>query len=390
MNILIISAMFPPIQTGTAFYTLNVSETLRKNGHNVTVITTKNSAAKIDNDYKFELIRIPALHIPSKNYFKHLRFCSLFPSNYFLISRIIKERKPDAILLVNHYLDIAFPAVTGSRWNSIPLYVSVGTQMQSNSRFKNGVLGLLDRMIVGGIIFPNSAKIICWDKEIARYIKTVHNQENACKSIIIPYGVNGDLSFYSGYKHDYSLNNQIIGVGSIIDQRNFIFQIKVFRELLKTYPDLIFKIIGHEYIDKPRSLVNQLGIADKVIFTGELPHSEVLKEISRSMLSFTVTSGLYTGLGTATIEAMLMGVPVISLSPEDLFGNEAKLTDMVNYVFTDGVSTEQTLFKIRELIENQFLRMAIGTSGRQFVNEFMNWDYVISKMTDLFKTKFNN
>jgi glycosyltransferase involved in cell wall biosynthesis len=389
MNITIITSMFAPIQTGTSFYSKNLATALVNAGCTVNLITVQNSST-FDNNYGFTIDRIPCFHFSVKNYFKHLRFTSFFPSNYRFINRRIKEIQPDVIILINHYLDIAFPAVYASQKNKTPLFVSVGTQMQSNNKIRNKILNIIDRAIVGNLIFPYASKIISWDKEIERYIKTVHNKKNAAKSHIIPYGVNGDTSIYKNYNHNYEQVNQIVGIGAIIEQRNYIFAINVFKELLAYYPRLVFKIIGHEYYKETRKFVEKIGLSGKVIFTGELQHNQVLEEIKKSTFGFTITTGRYTGLGTSTIETMLLGVPVISKSPEDLFGSVAKLEDFKNYIFLDGQNIKDAVDKLLIVLENEKIRRNIGISGRNFVNTNLNWENVAAQMIALFKNQNNS
>lgn len=388
MKVIIITAMFPPIRTGTSFYSANLATALTNLGCEVNVVTVKNNEAN-DQEYNFTIDRIPCLHITAKNYFKHLRFTSLFPKNYRLIDRKIKEIKPDIVLLINHYLDIAFPAVYAARKNEIPLLVSVGTQIQSNKKCRNIILNKLDRLIVGNLIFPNAKRIVSWDKEIEKYIRDVQNERNASKSYIIPYGVNGDISKYKTHKHDYNQTLQIIGVGAIIEQRNYFFAIKVFKELTAHYPNLIFKIIGHEYYKDTRKLVEDLGLVNKVIFTGELPHCKVLEEVGKSTIGFTITSGHYTGLGTSTIETMLMGVPTISKAPQDLFGSNAKLNDFADYIFTDGENVDKSVKDVLTVLRDVETRKRIGAGGRSFVEKHMSWDNVGKNYIDLIKKCIN-
>lgn len=376
MKVIIITAMYPPNRTGTSFYSKNLAFTLSNHGCSVEVITTKNDdTSYVEENAPFVVHRIPALHMPLKNYFKHLRFCSIIPGNYIRIYKIIKKFDPDFVLLINHYLDIAFPAIYASAVAKAPLYVSIGTQLQSLNRFRHKILQLLDRLIIGNFIFPKALKIISWDKEIERYLKDVHNKKNVAKSVIIPFGVNGNLEYYKKNDYKYDESAQILGVGAIIDHRDYLYQIRVFNELLKSIPNLTFKIIGNQYIDKPVKLVQQFGIEDHVIFTGELPHEKVLEEYNRSVLHWMMLSGEYVGLGTSTIEAMLIGVPAISNIPENLFGLDL-LHDMVNFIHTDGVNIESDLIKITKVITDKELRRRIGSNGKAFVKKYMNWDIV--------------
>jgi glycosyltransferase involved in cell wall biosynthesis len=85
--------------------------------------------------------------------------------------------------------------------------------------------------------------------------------------------------------------------------------------------------------------------------------------------------GKYVGLGMATIEAMLMGVPVISNVPENLLGDN-KLRDMHNYVYTDGKTINKDVDNICKIIYDKQLRKVIGKNGKEFVQKYLNWDSV--------------
>jgi len=383
MNILIVTAMFPPIRTGTSFYSKNIAQTLYNQGHKIVVATVENTDGVIEQ-FPFDVLRLKALHINARNYFKHLRFSSVFCSNYRRLLYATKENQIDKILLVNHYLDIAFPAIYVARKLNIPLYISVGTQMQSLNPVKNAVLKILDRIVCGHLIFPFCKNIISWDTEIERYIRNVQRKKIAQKSVIIPFGVNGDISQFDNYNHDYSKSDLIIGVGAIIDQRDYLFQLKVFKELLEDFPTLKLKIVGHMYIKSPLILAKQLGIQDKVEFTGELSHEQVILEMKKSIIHWMMLSGKYVGLGTATIEAMLLGVPSVSNVPENLLGKSV-LRDGSDYIFVDGQNVANAKNKISEILSNERLRTMIGQSGKLFVKKNLDWDNVCTEMINLFE-----
>lgn len=383
MKILIVTAMFPPIRTGTSFYSYNVANALVDQGHQVTVVSLKNKEAK-DESCRFDIIRLNSLHLNWKKYFKHFRISSVFPKNYFRLNKIAKESGAEIILLVNHYLDIAFPAIYAAKRSKLPLLVSLATPLQSTNKLKNFVFRILDRFICGNIIYPACKRIISWDLEIHRYIAERQNKKTTSKSVIVPFGVNGSKEQYIGYRHNYSNVGQIIGVGAVIDQRNFLFHIHVFKELLKDFPNLILKIIGHVYIDSAIKLARKFNIEKNIVFTGEMAHEDVLKEMKQSVIHWMMLSGEYVGLGTSTIEAMLLGIPVISNAPENLLGKN-ELKDMENYIFTNGKSKEEILSKIYLLLKDEQLRKKIGLNGAFFVQKELTWPLVASKMTDLFQ-----
>lgn len=378
MNVIIVSAMFPPIRTGTSFYTKNLAQHLSNRGWNVTVVAADNKDLRCE-DFPFKVVKLSSIHINLRSYFKHLRFCSFNPSNYRQLVKIAAEHKADLIILVNHYLDIAFPAIWTSRKLKIPLVVSVGTQMQSSNPIMNAILRFLDRLICGRLIFPNVKAIISWDSEIERYIREVQRPKIAQKSVIIPFGPNGDTALSLDFKKDYSKKSRVIlGVGAVISQRNYLFHIKVMQHLLKYEPNLTLRIVGHQYTQQPKLLAEELGISANVQFLGELPHAQVLEEMRSADIHWMMLSASFVGLGTATLEAMALGIPVVSNSPENLIG-AGRLKDMENYIFTDGINPVEFANKLWPIMEDSKALETIGLGGRNLVCQYLNWNFVASE-----------
>ncbi len=98
--------------------------------------------------------------------------------------------------------------------------------------------------------------------------------------------------------------------------------------------------------------------------------------------------GDYVGLGTSTLEAMLLGLPVISNVPENLF-NDALLKDMESYVYTNDSDIRPTVDKIIQLLENKDLRKSIGQNGREFVFAVLNWEKIGLMYSDVFNQVIN-
>lgn len=383
MRVLLATAMFPPISTGTSFYSKNLTEALRKRGHEVTVITVTHPQAAGD-ECDFRVFRVRALHVPLRRFFNHFRLASIFPENYTRIKQVAREYGAQVILLVNHYLDIALPAVFASRSLGIPLVCSVGTQLQSSNPWRNRALKFLDRLICGSVVFPFCRRIVAWDTQILQYLSDVHGPAVVKKTTVVNFGPNGDIDSFLAHQHKYSLHNQILGVGAVTEQRDFIALVRAFRLVADEYPGLTLKIVGHVYFDAACRLVIELGLGERVVFTGEWPHAQVLEELKRSDVFFVSLSGRYLGLGTATIEAMLMGLPVIANVPLGLLG-KATLRDMEHIVHLNGLTPETIAVKIRRLLGDDALREKVGRGGRDFVRRHLSWDTVGQDMECLLR-----
>lgn len=381
MNVLIVSAMFPPIRTGTSYYSRNLAEALVARGHRVRIVTLENEDAGREA-FPFPVERLPALHFPVKNYFKHFRIASLWPSNYRRLKEIAVAHEAEVIFLVNHYLDIVFPAIYASQKLGIPLVCSVGTQLQSLRPFRNAILNIGDRLICGQLVFPFCKRIVAWDSQILAYLRDVQGRRVVAKTRIVNFGPNGDCRALMAQEHDYSFHGQLIGVGSVTEQRSFVPLMRAFKQVADRFPGVTLKIIGHVYYDAAVQEAAALGLNDRVEFTGEQSHEEVLEEMQRSDAFFVSLTGRYVGLGTATLEAMMLGVPVVANVPLDLLGS-VMLKDMEHIVQCDGLVTETIVARIGQLLADQGLRRTVGQGGREFVKTNLNWEKVANDMERL-------
>lgn len=373
-----VTAMFPPTRTGTSFYSRNLALALTNRAHQVRVVTLE-TRATAEPQPAFPVERLAALHLPLPGVFNHFRLCSLYPSSYRAVRQALEQHRADVVLLVNHYLDIAFPAIYAARAARVPLICSVGTQLQSANPRRNAVLRLLDRMVCGTLVFPFCDRVIAWDSEILRYLRDVQGERVARKTVIVNYGVNGDLAGFLHHQHDYRLRHQLLGVGAVSEQRSFVPLVRAFAEVAPEFPALRLKIIGHVYYDEAVRVAASLGVAAKVEFAGERPHADVLAEMAHSDALFASLTSKYLGLGTATIESMLMGLPTLVNTPLDLLGG-ARLADMQHIVHCPDLDPRVIAARLRALLHEQPLRERVGRGGRAFVLEHMNWQRVAADM----------
>lgn len=377
MNILVVGGMYPPMRTGTAFYTRNLAQALAARGHRVTIVTL---GADVDEAADgLDVRRLPALRVPIAGFFKHFQLCSLLPGNWSRLTCIANETAADAILLVNHYLDIAFPAALAARRRRIPLVCSVGTQLQSLNSRRDRLLNFLDRLVCGRFVFPFCDRIVAWDTQIRKYLADVHGEPVTRKTVIVNYGVNGDISDYLAHEHDYRLRGIILGVGAVSEQRSFVPLVRAFAGVAREFPQMRLRIVGHVYYDEAKRVAAKLGVADRTEFVGELPHERVLEEMRGADMLYSSLTGKYVGLGTATIEAMLLGVPTVVNTPLELLGTEV-LVDGVHLIHSPIAEPIEIARQIGRLLSNELLRQRVGEGGREFVRKHLNWEVVARGM----------
>lgn len=380
MNILIVGGMYPPMRTGTAFYMRNLALALKARGHHITIVTL--GADSNDDAEGLDVRRLPALRMPIAGFFKHFQMCSMFPSNWSRLTCVANETDAEVILLINHYLDIAFPAAFAAHRRHIPLVCSVGTQLQSLNPRRNWLLNVLDRMICGRLVFSFCSRVVAWDTQIRQYLVDVHGLSMARKTVIVNYGVNGDISNFLLHKHDYGLKGVILGVGAVSEQRSFVPLVRAFSYIANKFPQMRLRIVGHVYYDEAIRVAAELGIANRTEFVGELPHDRVLMEMRGADVLYSSLTGKYVGLGTATIEAMLLGLPTVVNTPLDLLGT-GMLVDGVHLIHSQDAKPVEIAKQIKRLLNDELLRQRVGEEGREFVRKYLNWERVAEDMEQL-------
>jgi glycosyltransferase involved in cell wall biosynthesis len=380
VKILVVGGMFPPMRTGTAFYTRNLALALQSHGHQVEVVTLGNVGTDIEDGLTVH--RLAAISLPLAGFFKHFRLCAWNPASWWRLYRIARRSEAEAILLVNHYLDIAFPARYAAWLNRIPLVCSVGTQLQSLNPRRNRILNFLDRLVCGLLVFPGCTRIVAWDTQIRQYLQDVQGKGILRKVVIVNYGVNGDPDRLLSRQHDYEVDDVILGVGAVSEQRSFLPLVQAFAQLAPKYPRLRLRIVGHIYYDAALRLAAELGLADRVEFMGEMPHEQVIDQMQRATLFYSSLTGKYVGLGTATIESMLLGLPTVVNSPLDLLGAEL-LVDRQHLVQCTSGDPAEIASRLELLLADAELRRRVGEGGRMFVKQHLNWDVVAQQMADV-------
>ena len=384
MKIMIVAGMYPPIITGTSFYAQNLTRALSEAGHEVSIVTVKrvNGAYQLPDEHEQgQLLVLAGISIPLQRFFKHYAFCSFFPGNIAKLMRFMERKKPDAVIIINQYFDIAILATLCATALKIPLYCSIGTQILNKNPVIHNIFKFFDKLICYGMILRFCRKTFAWDSEIKRYLIETHGQKFADRVPIIPYSVNGDFDKLASLEHDYSYKGIMLGVGSVIEQRNYFPAIKAFAKIADKFLDLKFIIIGHVYYQPTMELVNNLGLNDRVVFMQEQPHDVVLEYMSKCDVTWTQLTGKYGALGTANIEAMLCGVPVIVNADAGLIGDPL-LIDGETAFLVPGKTEAELAQMLEQILTNKNLRENVGRQGKKFVMSTMTWPNVVKRIEE--------
>ncbi|MCX6731769.1 MAG: glycosyltransferase family 4 protein [Candidatus Parcubacteria bacterium] len=219
----------------------------------------------------------------------------------------------------------------------------------------------------------------------ADYIQAISNyladwaKEMGAKNVeVVPNGVNVE-KFKSQISNLKSNDDKILITVSRLVKKNAVGDII---EALKFLPENIkLWIIGNGPKEKNlKSQISNLKINDRVKFFGEVSQNDLPKYLSQA--DIFVRPSLSEGLGTAFLEAMAVGLPVIATRvggiPDFLKDNETGLFCEIN-------NPKSIAEKVKILLENEGLRNKIITNAKKMVIENYDWDLIAGKMKKIFK-----
>jgi len=190
------------------------------------------------------------------------------------------------------------------------------------------------------------------------------------KCAVVPNGV--DTSLFRDHgdscRDMLKLDGFVIGYVGVL--REWVDLEPVFNALSKLNQDIKMVVVGREgRFNENIALAKDCGVADRVIFTGMVPYSQVPRCISAMdvcLIPFKRGAISKSALPLKLFEYMACERPVISTR---LPGIEAVAGDRVLY----AESVEQYKEKILYLYENERFRRAMGSTGRAFVEKNYDW-----------------
>ena len=152
------------------------------------------------------------------------------------------------------------------------------------------------------------------------------------------------------------------------------------KQLSRQFDNAVWLFVGDGNLSETfKNQVRQLGLADRIKFTGLLPPSQIPLAIGSS--DILVHCSLREGLARTLPQAMLCGKPAITFNvdgaKEVVNENTGRLIEPKN--------VEQLIAACAELIANEELRNKLGTQGRESVKERFAPDTMVDTIEAIYK-----
>jgi phosphatidyl-myo-inositol dimannoside synthase len=176
----------------------------------------------------------------------------------------------------------------------------------------------------------------------------------------------------------------LVTVARLIPHKGQDVVMRAVAALKRDFPDLRYAVVGVGPDEQRlRKLATELGIEDRVIFTGALSD----EEIAEAYATATIYAGLSRvedvifaeGFGISFLEASASGLPSIA---GDSGGVRSAVRDGVSGIIVPPTDVNAVANATRMLLDNPEERLAMGAAARRLVETYYNWDRVADDTRD--------
>ena len=376
MKILMLTWEYPPrIVGGIARVVHDLSKRLIKDGHEVTVVTYRDSAdvPEYENDKGVNVYRVDNYMIHPNNFIDWI-----MQLNFNMLSKATEIINKEGGFDVIHAHDwlVTYAAKSLKNAYDIPIVATIhATEAGRNSgihdetqRYINDTEWLLTYEATEVIVNSNYMK-----NEIQRLFGLPFDKIN-----VIPNGIN--LSNFTGIERDYDFRRQyamdnekiILYVGRLVYEKGVQHLIAAMPKILSNYNDAKLIIAGRGgMMDELRAEASNLGLNDKIYFTGYLNSKQVQKMYKCADVA--VFPSTYEPFGIVALEAMLAGVPTVV---SDVGGLDEIVTHGVDGMKSYTGNANSIADSVTALLYDHQLATNVSKKAKQKVKDQFNWEKI--------------
>ena len=375
MKILMLTWEYPPrVVGGIARVVYDLSKTLIKDGHDVTVVTYKEGDAPyFEDDKGVKVYRVDNYMINPNNFIDWI-----MQLNFNLIAKanelIAKEGNFDVIHA--HDWLVAYAAKTLKNSYNIPIVATIhATESGRNSgihdetqRYINDTEWMLTYESSEVIVNSNYMK-----RELQRLFGLPYEKIN-----VVPNGVN--LNLFNGVERDYNFRRKfamdnekiILFMGRLVYEKGIQHLIAAMPKILNGYHDAKLVICGKGgMMDELKAEANSLGISQKVYFAGYMNGKDVQRMYKAADIA--VFPSTYEPFGIVALEAMLSENPVVV---SDIGGLNEIVQHRENGMKTYCGNPNSIADSILELLYDHKLCADIVKKAKNKVRNEYNWSKI--------------
>jgi len=240
------------------------------------------------------------------------------------------------------------------------------------------------------MIIARANLIITVTDTLKNWIIDRYNKIADLKIVVIPNGVDIDvfkpMHNESGIKGPLGIPESsfvILHAKALIEMNGQEYLLRAMPEILREIPSVKLILAGEGQMkDEYMALSKELGISEKVIFMGNIPHSDMPAYLGISdivVIPSIKIADFEEGSSTFLLEAMAMGKPIIATN---VGGLRETIINENNGVLVPDKDFQNISKSVIRLYLDRDLADRIGNSAREFVIKDRRWGMVGKKTID--------
>ena len=375
MKILMLTWEYPPrIVGGIARVVNDLSKRLIKDGHDVYVVTYREgNAPYYENDKGVNVYRVDNYMINPNNFIDWI-----MQLNFNMVAKvnelIAKGEKFDVIHA--HDWLVAYAAKTLKNSYDLPLVSTIhATEAGRNSGIHDEVQRYIND--TEWMLTYESSEVIVNSKFMKNDLQRLFGLPYE-KINVVANGINSTT--YSGVEKDYDFRRQyaadnekiILFMGRLVYEKGVQHLISAMPKILENYHDAKLVIAGKGgMMDELRAEAHNLGIDNKVYFTGYLDSKAVQKMYKCADVA--VFPSTYEPFGIVALESMLSGTPTVV---SDVGGLNEIIDHGVDGMKSYAGNPNSIADSILELLYDHKLCSEITKKAKNKVRNEYNWSKI--------------
>jgi len=383
MRILVVNNFYPPRVGGSAHLSDALARGYADEGHEVLVLTAAYSGAPAMEEHgpNLRIVRLPSVSIPETRLSVSFDLAfTMRPSRRRRLKALLDDFQPDVIHQHGQFFDLTWATARYARRRRIPVLLSIHTRLENPKARYHGAFRWLDAIVVAPILRRYRPRIVVMDVQMDEYIKRRYRRGYDGLEYI-PVGVDsarvgmGNAATVRD-RHDLGDAPLIVSLGHVIPLRDRVLLVEALPKVLSEFPETRLVVVGHVYYDLFLQRAKELGVESAVVCVGAVPKPDVADYLAAATVEAHDLQGY--GMGTATLESMACGVPVVvAVRPDNFPGIE--LVTGRDCVLVPQGDADALANAIVALLANSDARMWIGEHGRRLVQEHFDLRVVIAE-----------
>lgn len=375
-----------PYYGGIESYIQNLSKFLVKNGHNVTVITSKipRNSPRLEHKEGIKIVRLTTPAIVSG--------FPLIPHLFFKLGATSKNA--DIIHAHINSPSIIEIAAFVSKISNRPLVVTyhadpiIQDLNTEASRYVKPILGTyLNKSM--DLILKRAHKIIVTTPLYMEKSNFLQNYLH--KVVVIPNSI--DIDFFreqnpqviQDLKREYNLKNNriILFVGRLVKYKGIEYLLKAMKTIIPAFKNICLLIVGDGPLrNKLEYLSNKMNLKSNIVFTGNVSN-RILRNIYRIADLFVLPSiSNSEGFGIVLIEAMAHAKPVVA-------SNVGGIPHIVKNGFNGLLVAPRNYIelgnKIIDLLSDDIYSQKLGQRGQEYITKNYSWQQTVRQIIEIYR-----